>query len=138
VNASVVRTHPYHEQFSSLDGRSVALQAYCMHHRKAGQETACLSVMHFFWCIDSRGFILWSCVGHVLTWASWLRQSTLCYKMYGTVSTFSWSPCGWEVSPFRAVCRVALASSSCFVFVRSRDHVNSSYSHQHIPPSADS
>jgi hypothetical protein len=46
-----------------------------MHHRKAGQETACLSVMHFFWCIDGRGFILWSCVGHVLTWASWLSLS---------------------------------------------------------------
>jgi len=65
--------------------------------------------------------------------------STLYYNIYGTVSTFSWSPCGWEVSlfvPFSGLPWHSLESPVfVYVFRRSRDHQFSSYSHQHMPPS---
>jgi hypothetical protein len=63
-----VPTHPHHTQFS----------------RSTPSETACLSVMHF--SIARYSLVVRRAV-----------STFLYYNIYGTVSTFSRSPCGWEV-----------------------------------------
>jgi hypothetical protein len=76
-----------------------------VHHREAGNRMSLGDAfLHRQTTHRCSRIILWSCVEHVLAWTSWLAEPeyfVLQDLWYGK-STFRCSPCGWEVSSFRA------------------------------------